>query len=66
MKDCFWLVWCHAHGLPNVKHTSEESAKREAARLADQNPGHVFSVMQSIGECEALRTKFTPHQNIPF
>ena len=45
-KPKFWMVV--GLGTPTVRHTSWESAKQEAERLARMNPGQSFTVMSSI------------------
>ena len=47
--DHFWLVWNEMGHSPTVKHPDPHSAKREAARLASQNPGREFHVLQVMG-----------------
>lgn len=50
----FYMVWCEAwrypgNHVPRYKHDSEESATREAERLAQMNPGVPFFVC-TVGE----------------
>ena len=47
LKDCF-LVWGRVKGLPNISHPTIEKARLEAWRLAMQNPGRSFLVMQAV------------------
>lgn len=42
----FWLVWRDGGGTPTYKHLSPENASQEAQRLAIQNPGATFHVME--------------------
>ena len=44
----FWMVWCPTGGMPRYRHDSEDSAHREAQRLARDKPGRVFVVLQSV------------------
>lgn len=46
----YWLV--HGDGPTNFRHPTEQSAVREAERLARLHPGRVFVVLESV---EALR-----------
>lgn len=34
----FWMVYVEGQGMPTVRHPSEASARREAERLARENP----------------------------
>lgn len=43
----FWTVWNPKRDTPTVAHSSEESATREAERLARANKGEQFFVMQA-------------------
>lgn len=49
----FWLVWCPT-GLrpPSHRHDTEESAEREARRLAELNPGRQFFVLAALKVAE--------------
>lgn len=42
----FWMVL--GSGTPTVRHPSKQSAKNEAERLARQNPGEEFVVLESL------------------
>ena len=44
----FWLVWDPQGRAPTHKHQNEGLAQIEAERLARQNPGHQFYVLQPI------------------
>ena len=48
--DPYWLV--HGSGPTNYRHASKEGAIREAERLARENPGESFVVLEPI---EAVR-----------
>ena len=45
--ESFWVVWNPGHGVPHMKHANEESAEREAKRLASANAGQVFYVLEA-------------------
>lgn len=68
-NQIFWVVWNPAGGAPTVKHETEHMARIEALRLASQNPGQDFVVLQSIGTAKKVAATFTPHhssRSIPF
>lgn len=44
----FWMVWNERGDAPRVRHTSKESAHREAERLARLNRGSAFIVLESV------------------
>jgi len=46
MAAKFWMVV--GRGVPYFKHATEESADREAARLAVLCPGESFTVLEAI------------------
>lgn len=47
----FWMVWNERGDAPRVKHTTKESAQREATRLARLHRGHSFIVLESVQAC---------------
>jgi hypothetical protein len=46
MKRTFWMVL--GEGRPNYRHTTIESARAEAERLARQHPEREFFVLESV------------------
>lgn len=42
----FWMVV--GQGVPCFRHPSKQSAQREAERLARNNPGQEFTVLESL------------------
>lgn len=46
--DNFFLVWRPGYANPTKRHQDLQSAKTEAARLAEINPGSDFYVLQSV------------------
>ena len=44
----FWFVWNPMGNMPRFRHDTEDSAHREAQRLAREHPGRVFVVLQSV------------------
>ena len=47
-QSCFWLVWALDGPTSKYKHSNQQSAENEAVRLARENPGTQFVVMQSL------------------
>lgn len=43
-----FLVWCPARGAPSRKHDTIEDATQEATRLATNNAGHDFFVLEAV------------------
>lgn len=46
--DAFWTVWNPDRGIPQFRHPSQESATKEAERLARQQSDESFYVMQAV------------------
>lgn len=44
----FWFVWNPNGHAPRYRHPSEASAIKEAERLARENPGRTFIVLESV------------------
>lgn len=49
-KSSFWCVYRDGGGAPTKRHTTEKEALKEAERLAENNPGATFYVLQSVSE----------------
>lgn len=66
----FWLVWNERCGPPTFKHYTLDAAKREAERLALNNPGERFHVLESLGTVRTHRpVEWTEHDDrlqVPF
>ena len=45
----FWMVL--GRGTPCYRHPSKQSAQTEAERLASENPGEEFTVLESLATC---------------
>ena len=45
----FWMVL--GSGLPTYRHDTEQSARAEAERLARQQAGQEFYVLQAVSAC---------------
>lgn len=71
-----FLVWCESgQRSPRRAHTSHESAKAEATRLAKANPGYRFYVLYTIGNASTMvpdvqwvlsDARFDDRSEIPF
>jgi hypothetical protein len=50
----FWMVWCTTRGGPVYQHSTKQSARREAERLAHVCPGQTFIVLAAVDavKCE--------------
>lgn len=44
----FWFVWNEFGQAPRFKHETEQLATNEAERLARENPGSVFIVLEAV------------------
>jgi len=44
----FWMIHGHGRGAPTVQHNSFEKALDEAKRLARNDPGTRFFVLESV------------------
>lgn len=55
MEKSFYVIWNPAvKYTPQVRHPNVDSARREAMRLADKQPGHEFIVLRAVeGVCKA-------------
>jgi hypothetical protein len=47
----FWMVWRENGGGPTRQYPAEKSAEIEAERLARENPGANFVVLESVKFC---------------
>jgi hypothetical protein len=50
----FWMVWRFNGQGPTRQYEYFDDAKKEAERLAANNPGVKFVVLRSIGYCEII------------
>lgn len=60
-EEGFWMVWNPQRNAPRVKHFNRDSAIDEAKRLARENPGEEFVVLQSIGRARRVDVDFVEH-----
>ena len=56
----FWVVWCERMGPPSVKHLTKDAAVKEAKRLAGQNNGLNFFVLESVGFATKVDVDWIP------
>lgn len=61
----FYVVWCPTAGPPTVRHETFGGAKAEAERLAENNPGHTFHVLQSVGDARYSNVQWSYHEHDP-
>jgi hypothetical protein len=67
-RDVFYTVWRMGGPSPTVQHRFVGDAEREAERLARQNPGATFTVMESYKSCSVDDPlKWVKHEDeVPF
>ena len=51
----FWMVKRDGYGSASTQHASKHSAVREAQRLAQENPGVYFFVLETIGVARVVQ-----------
>lgn len=49
MTGKFWTVWRTDGRVPKFKHATLKEARDEASRLAKENPGALFYVLETVG-----------------
>ncbi|XTQ92604.1 hypothetical protein ACQR5W_11835 [Xanthomonas sacchari] len=57
--ESFFLVWNPSGNSPRRRHDFEHEATREAERLAVENPGCEFYVLQATRHCKATQVVTT-------
>lgn len=67
----FWLVWNPNGKNPQRRHDEVSAAISEAERLANQNPGEIFIVVESVcsrqvSQMQKIDFITDPDQVIPF
>lgn len=63
----FWVVWSPQSGPPTVTHASPQEARREAERLANNNPGRSFHVLRLEATCSSNRFQWQEAEEyVPF
>lgn len=43
----FWMVWCKSGSIPKHRHPTKAEAVAEAGRLAGENAGQSFFVLEA-------------------
>ena len=67
VEEGFWMVWNPQRSAPRMKHFTRDSAINEAKRLARENPGEEFVVLQSVGSARRVDIDFVEHSApLPF
>mgnify|MGYP001557876575 CR=1 FL=1 len=56
MNEPFWVVW----RTDRYKHSTFQSARSEAERLARKEKGCEFFILQAIGKVKAVDVQYTP------
>jgi hypothetical protein len=67
-SEPFFMVYGYGQGTPTVIHDTFDTAKAEAERLADRNPGVRFYVLATVGAAEKVSVHFRKinSDEIPF
>lgn len=63
----FWMVLSGDFGAaPTFRHGSEHRAREEAVRLASENPGVKFYVLECIAACVKADVQWAVAKDMPF
>jgi hypothetical protein len=65
----FWCVWNPNHGVPTMRHETEDAANAEAQRLASSRPGARFYVMRAaryFARIDVARVELRESDERPF
>ena len=68
----YWMVHNAESGPANKRHGCLETARAEAQRLARENPGLEFFVLETIASCKKVDVEwadlraFRPDDELPF
>lgn len=65
-KPSFFMVLRDGVSATSFRHERFNDAKSEAERLANQNPGVRFFVLQSIGAAIRNEVTWEEHDDVPF
>lgn len=68
-NESFWMVWNPMRNAPVYQHRTLNNAIAEAERLARENPGQTFIVLESVMAIvvnDIQRTSLRPNQELPF
>lgn len=66
MAPTFWMIYGMGQGAPTVRHETFGGAKAEAERLARQNQGIEFYILQAIGRTRRVDVEYAECDEIPF
>jgi hypothetical protein len=66
MSERKWFVWNPQGRIPTFEHPNEDSARKEAARLARLNSGQRFLVLKSVAEVEVNDLRWREFDDMPF
>ena len=63
----YYYVYRVGNGNPNVKHSTIESAQKEAERICNQHPGSVFEILKclAIVRCTQASTLWMDGEETP-
>lgn len=56
----FWMVWNPARSIPAFRHSSRLAANLEATRLARENPGQEFFVLEALARVQRVDVVVEP------
>lgn len=60
VSDQFWLVWSPTGVMPpSHRHPTQESADKEAVRLARERRGHEFYVLEAVRKARVQDVQLT-------
>ncbi len=65
----FWVVWNPGNRNPTRRHASKADAEQEATRLARQNVGQEFFVLEALSVCSSPIPEVrwtTLYEEVPF
>lgn len=63
----FWMVLSDVSNTPpTLRHQTEDAAKKEAARLANNNPGIKFFVLEVVAACVKSDVQWMEAEDVPF
>ncbi len=62
----FYLVWNPESGYTKFKHENYDSAHNEAERLAKENSGKEFYVLQTVERCKIKTVEWEVADPLPF
>lgn len=66
MQEKFWMIWRDGSLNTQFRHTSLESARKEAQRIACVSPGSVVYVLEVVGAFALHPMEIEITNDIPF